>query len=248
MSQIVVFHGAEHRAGCTMAAQSTAELAAKEKKELAVLFAALNGRRSAGYISEKTVCMDEFKIQLKSGIGIDKNALSPSKKISNLYIIAGAEKEEEARGFFPDMADVLVESLSDKFDLIIIDSGSEADNGLALGALRLNGLKYLVMEQAESSVRRYEKMRALYEKLDIKFNKYVLSKYSADDPLTSSYVSARLGLDKSLFLELSYQDGGRAAEMEYRTMLEAGPEKYKSDIAEMANDVMKAMSLEKISL
>ena len=29
MSQIVVFHGTEHRAGCTMTAQSVAELIAK---------------------------------------------------------------------------------------------------------------------------------------------------------------------------------------------------------------------------
>jgi hypothetical protein len=88
MSRIVVFHGAEHKAGCTMTSQSAAELIAKEKKELSVLFAALNGRTSMEYVSEKTACIDEFKIQLKSGMGVDKNMLSACKKIDNLYFLA----------------------------------------------------------------------------------------------------------------------------------------------------------------
>ena len=248
MSRIAVFHGTEHRAGCTMAAQSTAELIAKEKKELTVLLAALNGRASAEYVSEKTVGIDEFKIGLKSGLGVDKSSLSPSKKIDNLYFIAGVEKEEEVRHFFPEMADTLIESLSDKFDIIIIDSGSEIDNGLAFGALGMKAARYLVMEQSESSVKRFEKKRGIYQKLGIDFNKYILSKYMENDPLTVSYVSSRLGIDKSLFMDVRWQDGGRISEIEYKSLLETGHEKYKSDILNIANDIMQDMNLEKISL
>jgi len=248
MGQIVVFHGISHRAGCTMTAQSVAELAATEKKELTVLFAALNGRKSAEYMGEKTVSVDEFKIQLKSGIGIDKSMLGSSKKIDNLYIISGVEREEETRSFVPDMAEVLVQSLADKFDLIVIDSGSEIDNGLAYGAVKMKGLKYLVMEQTESSIKRYENMREIYEKLDIGFDKYVLSKHYSDDPLTANYISLRLSINRSSIFEIGYSDRGRTAEIEYRTLLDTGQDKYRSDILKVANDVMRTMNLDNISL
>ena len=248
MSQIVVFHGAEHKSGCTMTAQSVAELIAKEKKELAVLFAALNGRRSSEYMNEKAVCVDEFKIQLKSGIGIDKNMPGPNKKTDNLTFIAGIDKEEDARHFMPDMVEVLAESLDGKFDLMVIDSGSEIDNGLAFGALKMKGVKYLVLEQRESSVRRYEKMKAVYEKLGIGFDKYIISKYFDDDPLTISYVSSRLSIDRAMFMDVGYSDKGRVSEMEYRTLLETGQDKYRWDILKVANDVMRTMNLENINL
>jgi hypothetical protein len=248
MSQVVVFHGIEHKSGCTMTAQSVAELAAKGKKELTVLFAALNGRASTEFMSEKVASVDEFKIQLKSGIGIDKNTLNPNKKIDNLFFIGGIVKEEEARCFLPGMAEMLAESLFSKFDLIIIDSGCEIDNGLAFGALGLKSMKYLIMEQTESSVKRYEKMREIYKKLGIGFDKYVLSKYIDNDPLSINYVATRLGLEKTLLMTTRYQDRGRISEIEYRSLIETGHEKYRNDILKIVNDVMKEMNSEKISL
>ncbi|MCL1810062.1 MAG: hypothetical protein FWG42_09910 [Clostridiales bacterium] len=248
MSQTVVFHGTGHRAGCTMTAQCVAELVAKEKKELMVLFAALNGRRSTEYLSENSVSVDEFKIQLKSGMGIDKGMLSPSKKAENLYIIAGIDKEEEARHFFPDMAEAMGQSLFSKFDLVVIDSGSDLDNGLAVGAVKMKGLKYLVIEQTESAVRRCEKMMDTYEKLGVSFDKCILSKFVEGDPYTLNYVSSRLSADKSRFMEVSYSDKGRVSEMEYKTLLETGSDKYRSDILKIANSVMEAMNLDSINL
>ena len=199
-------------------------------------------------MSEGAVSIDEFKIRLMSGIGMDQNTLSPCKKIDNLYMIAGIDKEEEARYFLPDMAEALVQSLDNKFDLIIIDSGSDPDNGLTFGALKMKGLKFLVMEQVESSVKRYEKMREVYEKLSISFNRYILNKYLESDPITLNYISSRTDIDKPLFFTVGYSDKARISEMEYRTLLETGGDKYKSDILKIVNDVMQAMGLENISL
>ena len=248
MSHIIVFHGIDHKAGCTMVSQSVAELIAKEKKELAVLFAALNGRRSAGYVKEKTATMDDYKIQLKSGIGVDKNTLSPTRKTENLYIVAGVEREEEVRYYLPDMAQTFIESLCKKFDLLIIDAGSEIDNGLAFGALKTKSLKYLIMEQCEGSLTRHEKMKEIYERLDIGFDRYVINKHFENDPLTVKYVSSRLNVENALFMCVSNAEGGRASEMEYRTLLETAEGKYRTDILKIANDIMAAANFESIKL
>ena len=248
MSEVVVFHGIEHKSGCTMTAQSVAELIAKERKELNVLFAALNGRKSTEYMREKVATVDDYKIQLKCGIGIDKNTLNPNRKTDNLYVIGGIDKEEEVRYFVPDMAETLVGSLHNKFDLLIIDSGSDIDNGLAFGVLKMKSLKYLVMEQSESAIKRYEKMQGIYERLGISFNKYILNKYFESDPLTIKYISSRLAIDPSLFIDVSYSDKGRVSEMEYKTLLETAHDKYRGDILKIANDIMQAMNFEKIVL
>ena len=248
MSQIAVFHGIEHKAGCTMVAQSAAELIAKEKKGLTVLFAALNGRLSTEYMSDGAVSVDEFKVRLKSGIGIDRNALSRNRRIDNLYMLAGIDKEEEARHFLPEMADVLMQSLCDRFDVIVIDSGCDIDNGLAYGALRMKGVKYLVVEQAESSVRRCERMKGIHEGLSIGFNKYVLSKHLESDPITANYLSSRLGIDKAMLLVAAHSANGRVSELERRTLLETGDERFRRDMLRIANDIMRAIGMEDISI
>jgi len=248
MGQVVVFHGIEHKAGCTMIAQSVAELIAKEKKELSVLFVALNGRRSTEYMREKVVTVEDYKIELKCGIGIDKNTLSSNRKTDNLYVIGGIEKEEEVRYFLPSMATSLAESLEESFDLIVIDSGSEIDNGLAFGALKLESLRYLIIEQNESSIKRYEKMREIYGKLEIDFDKYIINKYFESDPFTQKYISSRLLIDSSLFLTVGYSDKGRISEMEYRTLLETSDEKFRTDVLAVANEIMAAMHLEAIQI
>ena len=248
MSQVVVFHGIEHKSGCTMTAQSVAELIAREKKEINVLFAALNGRKSTEYMREKVATIDDYKIQLKCGIGIDKNTLSQNRKTDNLYVIAGIDKEEEVRYFMPDMVQTLVDSLNNKFDLLIIDSGSDIDNGLAFGALKMQSLKYLIIEQRESCIRRHEKMREIYENLGISFDKYVLNKYVENDPLTVKYISSRLAIDSTLFFEVGYSDKDRTSEMEYKTLLETAADKYRGDLLKIANGIMDAMNLDNISL
>ena len=248
MSHIVVFHGVEHRVGCTMISQSVAELIAKEKKEITVLFAALNGRKSADYMKEEIVTIDDYKVQLKSGIGIDESALAPNRKMDNLCFIGGISKEEEARYFLPEMVDVFVDSLYGKFDLLVLDAGSDVDNGLAFGALTMKSLKYLIMEQRESSIKRYEKMKEIYDKLCIDFDKYILNKYVESDPLTAKYISSRLSIDVTHFMTVEYSEKGRMSEIEYRTLLEVANDKYKNDTLSIANDIMKNMDLEVIRL
>ena len=248
MSHIVVFHGIEHKVGCTMISQSVAELIAKEKKEITVLFAALNGRKSTEYMKEEVVTIDDYKVQLKSGIGIDESSLAPNRKMDNLCFIGGIEKEEEARYFLPEMASVLVDSLYGKFDLLILDAGSDIDNGLAFFALTTKSFKYLILEQSESSIKRYEKMKEIYSRLNIDFDKYILNKHVESDPLTSKYVTSRLSIDNTRLLTVDYSERGRMSEIEYRTLLDLGNDKYKNDILNIANDIMRNMDLDVIRI
>ena len=243
MNHIAVFHGAEHKVGCTMLAQSVAELIAKANKEIDVLFTALNGRKSAEYVCEDTETIDRYKPRLHSRIGIEKSLLKPYKKSENLYIIAGVEKEEEARHYYPEDGQALLESLIGSFDLVVVDSGSELDNGLALSALKKEGICTLVFGQSESSLARYERMRGVYERAEIHFDRYLINQFIDTDPYTLPYISSRLGLDKEQLAKVAFCQAARQAEMEHKTLLDFKEEKYRKDIAKVASAVMAALNI-----
>jgi hypothetical protein len=84
----------------------------------------------------------------------------------------------------------------------------------------------------------------MYEKLDINFDKFIINKCAQDDPFTINYISTRLLLNKSLFSDVAYSDKGRIAEMEYKTLLEMGQDKYRAGIVNIANHIIRSMNLE----
>lgn len=243
MSHTFVFQGAEHKVGCTMIAQSVAEAAAKANREIQVLFAALNGRQSAEFALEGTPSMDLYKMQLHSGIGIEKGLLKPCQKLENLFMVSGIKREEQARHYFPKEAEVFLDSLHKDFDMIIIDAGSELDNGLALGALQRGTFRYMVLEQSESSLGRFERTLESYNRLGIDFDKYMINKFVEGDPYTMGYIASRLMLDKPVLEKVSLCSSGRRAEMERKTLMELGEEKYKKAITKIANDMMIALNI-----
>ena len=63
MENIVAFHGADHKAGVTMVAQSVAQIIAESNPDIRVLFAALNGRKSCEFIKKPGKTIAEYKIQ-----------------------------------------------------------------------------------------------------------------------------------------------------------------------------------------
>jgi len=231
-----------------MIAQSVSELIAKTHRKANVLFTALNGRKSTEYIYGEPAAIDEYKMQLHSGMGIEKSMLRPYKKTENLYIIAGVEKEEEARNYFPDNAYTLLESLYGAFDVIVVDTGSELDNGLALGAMKKGGFLYLVLEQAESSIGRYERMRELYARMGIGFNRYLINQFVENDPYTLSYIASRLTLNKDSLIKIDFCESGRQAELERKTLLELNQERYKKNILRIANEMMEMLHMDEITL
>lgn len=246
MNNVVAFHGAEHKAGCTMMAQAAAEVIAGMAREKSIAFVALNARKSAEFLYEETPVIDQFKAQLTSGIGVGKGLLRPCKIASNLYILSGVEKEEHARNYFPETAYTLLESLSEEFDVVIADTGSELDNGLAMGALQKAGHRFFLLEQAESSIRRYERQREYYQRFSIGFDRYIINKFADTDPYTLSYIASWLSLERNELFKVSFSSFGRKAEMEHKSILELKDEKFKKDIVKIANHIMGIQDLGEI--
>lgn len=248
MNNLFSFHGIDHKVGVTMTAQSVAELIASQNSNINVLFISLNGRKNCEFVKEEVKTIDEFKLQLDSQMLISKDFVRDCRHKKNLHILAGLSNELEERYYFPDAAKYLLESVSGSFEIIIADTGSDLNNGLALGGLSIAAKKYLILTQLESNLFRYEEMLPWFEKAQVKFDGFIINKFCEEDPHTFKYIVERLCINKEKSFKIQAAGYDRQAELEHKTLMEFKTDSYLEDIATIANNVLKASGLPQIQL
>ncbi len=245
---IFVFHGSDHKVGTTMTAQSLAELIAENNTEIRVLLAFMNGRVSREYFTEDAISIDSMKHHIDNKTMNGKEFIKDCKHKGNLYIICGIVDEIESRYYHPEMAEYFLEEVSSEFDIIIVDSGSEIDNGLAVGAMKCASEIYLLSTQQESSLRRIEKKREILHSLNLNYNALVINKHDDNNLYGVSYICERINHKKDKVLTLSYNNSGLIAETEERTLLNYKNDSYERDIAIIANDILNKIGHKEISI
>lgn len=244
MDKLYAFHGADRKAGVTMVSQSVAEYIAEAAPHARILLLILNGRQNVQYLREDTMPIDAYRSRLESGIRISPEEIKTSEHFGNLFIISGVKKEEETRFYMPGAVKLLLANIGGDFDVIISDTGSELDNGLAIGGLGEAKKTYMILSQNEATVRRYENQAGLYGRIGMDFDGLIINKYTDKDPYSAGYIRERLGLaDKSVYT-VQLTDAGRTAEMEYRTLKALDSGKYERDIEKIASDIMKDAGIE----
>lgn len=237
------FHGADSKVGCTMIAQCAAEVLADELSSEKILLISLNGDLGDNYMYGESISIAEFKMQLDSGVGVDLSRLRPRGKNSNLYFIAGIGDEPDERYYFPQTAESLLNAVCDSFRIIIADTGSRLDNGLAFGGLGISRANYLIFDQSESCLRRFERNRKMYENAGIFFDKYIINKFSNREPYTMRYISQRLKAENETVMKAEFSGHGRTADMEMKSLMEFEADKFVKDVQVLVNDMLKTAGL-----
>lgn len=137
----------------------------------------------------------------------------------NLFIIGGASRPGSASFYHPEMSEYLLESFAGKFDIIICDSGSQVEHGLALGALLSADCVYMVTTQAESALRRFERISPLYEKLGIRINKLIINAFQKSRINTLELIAMRMGFEAENIFCVKKSFYGAAAEHDGTSLL-----------------------------
>ena len=246
INNVVVFHGVDHKVGTTMIAQSVAEMIANENKSLKILFISLNERESTEYVREAPISIDHLKMHIDNKMINSADFLKSCKHSDNFYMMAGVSNEIEERYYYPDTSRYLLETVTPEFDITIVDSGNEIDNGLAVGALTISWEIFLVITQQESILRRYERLKGIYEELGINISTYVVNKYYDQDPYNLDYIIDRLQIDKRFISKVESTGYSRQAEIDYRTLIEYKNEKYIRDVTEITNCILKKSGFSEI--
>ena len=68
MDKFYTFHGADHKVGVTMIAQSVAEIIASERPNMKILLITLSGKKSNDYLKEEIRSIDGYRNKIESKI------------------------------------------------------------------------------------------------------------------------------------------------------------------------------------
>ena len=243
MNNLYAFHGADSKTGVTMLAQSAAQLIASRRPDIDVLLLTLSGKRNAEYLCEESVTLDSLKTQLDSGIAIRKSAIRNQPPYNNLFVISGLSKEINERYYLPETAKRLIGDLSPQFKIIITDTGSRLDSGLAVGGLAAAAKRYFVLSQNEATLQRFERIYPVYRDMGLTFDKLIINKYYSKDPYNLEYIKKRLSVDEDRLITVSLSEAARKAEMEHRTLLEYRTSGFLKGAKKIADEIEKEAEL-----
>lgn len=243
---LFAFHGADHKVGTTMVAQSVAESISSYHPNLKILFIAMNGRESSEYIRETLGSIDDMKFHMDNKMINGSDFIKACTHKGNFYMLGGVSNELETRSYYPDMAKYLLEEITPEFDLVIADSGNELDNGLAIGTLAVSEEVFLVVTQQEAIIRRYEKNKDMLEDIGVEISAFIINKYYEQDPYALSYLVNRIGSEKEKLWRLGSADHSRQAEIDCKTLLEYKNENYLLDIIAIANNILNKNGIAEI--
>lgn len=228
MSKVIVFHGADHKVGTTMIAQSTAELLSRSDNK--VIYLGLNARASTDYLHRDIESIDYIKDRIDSEVLTPSDLLSLSTEVNGYYALGGICDESNQRGYMPKTAEILINIAKQQFDILIVDAGNELDNGLALGALQAGDENVFLLTQRETALSRWEKRKFLYDKLDIKFSLYIINKYEEKDLYSKNYIIKRIKLNSDQALSINKSGSGEIAEIEHKSMVELQDDLFTNDM------------------
>ncbi|NLP30833.1 MAG: hypothetical protein GX363_06880 [Clostridiales bacterium] len=238
MSQMFVFHGVDSKVGTTMISQSVAELIADNLKDKKILFASLNGRLNDQYADHVGESIEGIKIYLDNKVLSTNELMESCKRTDNLYHIAGIDSIGVSRYYHPETAMYFLEAIEDCFDIIVVDSGNELDDGLAIGALEGIKEKFCIITQQESVLKRYEKLETIYKKLGISFNCVIINKYNTSNSYDLDYITNRLSISSEEIMKVEMTDLYLQAEMDCCTLIHYNDRNYINDIIEISNKIL----------
>lgn len=244
---VAVFFGADAKVGTTMIAQCCAELLARcTGRRIGLLL--LNDSPGADYFKARAATgLDEIRIKLWNHILTAEEFEQACFSEAGLSVLQGPNALLDVRHYDPDDAEAILSLASQLFDAIIVDAGHSLERGLAVGALRASGYKYLVTTQQDRSRRQFERVESqLCKPLQLASSEFLLlvNKYVAASTL---YSGRQLAEQYGMILAGTVPDmegAGWQAEFERRSLLHFGSEAFNAELMSLGRVLAGQLQLE----
>lgn len=231
-----------------MLCQSVGEFIAKEKPEWKILIVHTEEDTGTHYTTGSPESFDRIRPELAEGFLDVSDIAARSQCSENLHFIAGTDPLRGDGKYYPNHSDQLLKSLSECFDVILCDSGSHIGHGLALGSLFAAHGIFLVMIQAETCIRRFERLIPLYQKLNVQTMGCLVNRFVENNPLSIAYIKERLIDFSHPFYTVRESSQGMLAEIECRSLIHYRDKRFVEDIRRAANLIVKDMGSKPIEL
>lgn len=184
--KVAVFLGADSKVGTTMISQSVAETIARNSN-LKVGFFVLADKKNNNYMEEAN-SIDAVKGEIKSDLLTRDHISEIMLQKDNLYFLSGVSNLLGIRDYKPENIEPFISLASELFDVVIIDAGSNLDNGLSLAALKYTNNIFMVTSQAPASKNQFAVISSIMNNLMFKQESFMLiiNKYIDNKSLFSS--------------------------------------------------------------
>lgn len=240
-NNIVVFFGADDKVGTTMICQTVAEIIAKysDKK---VFLGFFNGYPGVDYVKGKTPGnIDQIKAKLLDKLLSINDIIAECKQTDNLYILEGVNNFVYRSDYGIEDVELLLKIISENFDAVIIDAGSNIELALSFGSLISTKNRYLVTTPQKKAYNNFQLIYPVLEKLDINKFSLIINMYLPD------FGKAFEVADKynfNLACVLPYLDNGWQAEYENSTLYSYNDRKYCLNIETLSDIVSKSIGID----
>ncbi len=240
----IALHGGDHKVGVTMLSQCIAEHLAEHMEEKPVIDVALHGDFGGDYCNAAVASIEGMRSYLEQKVLNCREMLRDCKIEEQLYLLRGVSQPEQRRMYQPEISQYLMEQLRNEMAFVVADTGSEADNGLAVGALRAAEFRCLVLTQQESMVGHWEKNRNLYRRLGIDFQLILVNRYLPEAPYTKEYLAERLEFPADHILTVSDSPYGLQADGEKKSLLKYKDERFRQGIRQLCQRLAEYAGLD----
>ncbi len=242
-SNIFTFVGADAKVGTSMVSTSIAKRLARESDR--VLYLSLDGSFGDDYVHfESKYGLDDIKTKLQTRIMSAKELQDITLRTdSGFCVFPGVKCLLNVNQYHPDQIEYLLESLSEIFEVVIIDAGSRMDLGMTIAALNITQNRFLVTTQQHSALHSFRKVHdQIMKKLHIEGFLLIVNKFVETSELEGvRAISAQYGC--AYAASLPYMEYGWQCEKEHITLLEFGNKGFADGIDQIAGVIRSHLGM-----
>ncbi len=213
--KVISLIGGDSQVGTSMIAQSLTESLTRYGKSTVLIFA--SGNYGEDYLRQGKYSIDSL-YKREEGRFEYKQVKNVIENNGEIEYISGIKKIEDLPFYPIDFIREISNEMSDEFEYMIVDGGSNINSPLTVSSLVYADSRYIVLTQQEKSIKRYRNTKnILLEPKNLK-GKIILNKYKEDEGL---YTKEHLEFLLSEFVEVgfSYREEGWEKENEKETLM-----------------------------
>ncbi len=232
-NKVFTFFGADSKVGTTMVTQSVAKHLSTFSDS--ILFIPLDGGFGDDYTRfDSKFGISDLKSKLQAQIASASEMKEACVKTSDgYYLMPGLKSILARQQFHPKHITFLIDLMKERFDVVLLDAGSNIELGMSISALNATPNRFLVTTQQVLSLKRFKRVEyQVLNKLSVDKFLLVANKHVASSALSdTSLMEKEYGFP--LVSTLPYMEYGWQCEQEQSTLYSYKDEEYTRGIIDI---------------
>ena len=241
-NNVIVFYGASHNVGTTTISNSIAQVIADNSDKKVFLGFMQVGSGANYYKFDRRSSIDELKLKMINKVLSINEILAECNQVNNLYVLQGIKNFLYSMEYELSDIEYFIDILSNNFDIVILDVGTDINYAVTLGSLLYTKNRYLVATSSPKVIENYENIESILFKLGIPQFALILNdlqqEFGRADNIASKFSNTLY------FDSLPHSDYGWQAEIEKELLYKYPNKHYKNRFMALTTKIAKTVGVE----